>query len=67
MSPAADRTIALRDHRVLWDGFGLVGLATRRCVASIARHPKTVHHGVWLHDAACIMCAPEAFEAEFSA
>lgn len=55
------------DHRVLWGGFGLVGLATRRDVARIAQHLKTVHHGVWLHDAACIMYAPEDFEAEFSA
>jgi len=46
---------------------GLVGLAMRRDVASIARRLKNVHHGVRLHDAACIMCAPEDFEAEFSA
>ena len=57
----------LPDRRVLWGGFGLVGLATRRDVASIARHLKSVHHGVWVHDATCIMYAPKDFEAEFSA
>ena len=54
-------------HRLLWGGFGLVGLATRRDVASIARHLKSVHRGVWLHAAACIMYAPEDFEREFPA
>lgn len=51
----------------LWGGFGLVGLATPRDVASIALHLRSVHDGVWIHDAPCIMYAPEDFEAEFSA
>lgn len=73
MSRAAERTIDLRRHAVaIVPGprigrAGLVGLATRRDVASIARHLKSVHHGVGVHDATCIMDAPEAFEAEFSA
>jgi len=57
----------LPDRRVLWGGFGLVGLATRRDVASIALHLRSAHHGVWIHDATCVMYAPEDFEAEFSA
>jgi len=44
----------------------VVGLATRRDVARIVRHLKSVHHGVWVHDATGIMDAPEDFEAEFS-